>query len=182
MKILRSAVRVYSALLVIALIWVYFQDRLSWSLFWPLEIEALVLQGAAGLATALFMILLSIYASKNFLWAQMLEDEVSKILVPLQVWEIGAIAILSGVAEEVFFRGAFQPVFGLVPASLLFGLAHLVPRKEFLPWSFYAVFAGFLLGSVFELTRSLLPVVLAHTLVNFVLIVILNRRHYMQPA
>ena len=34
------------------------------------------------------------------------------------------VAILSGVGEEIFFRGALQPVFGICASSLLFTLVH----------------------------------------------------------
>ena len=182
MRVLATAGKTYSSLLALALIWIYAQNRLRWTLFLPLNEERLARDLLIGLGVAVFVICLSLFASKNFLWAQLLEDEFCKILVPLPVWEIAALALLSGLVEEILFRGAIQPVFGLIPASLLFGLAHFVPRKAFLPWSAYAVFAGFLLGSLFELTHNLVPPVLAHSVINFVLILVLNRRKTMQPA
>ena len=134
------------------------------------------------LGASAFLIALSLYCGRNFRWAQELEDEFCKVLVPLRLWEIVALGLLSGLAEETFFRGAVQPVFGLIPASLAFGLAHFIPRNPFWHWSLYAAFAGFFLGCLFELTHHLLPVIVAHSLTNFVLIVILNRRHSMEPA
>jgi membrane protease YdiL (CAAX protease family) len=182
MRVLPTAGKIYSGLLVLALTWIYFQNRLRWPLFIPLNEELLARDLLIGLGAAVFVICFSLFASKNFLWAQLLEDEFSRVLVPLPVWEIGALALLSGLVEEILFRGAIQPVFGLIPTSLLFGLAHFVPRKALLPWSVCAVFAGFLLGSLFELTHNLLPMILAHSVVNFVLILVLNRRKTMQPA
>ncbi|HEX7170127.1 MAG TPA: CPBP family intramembrane glutamic endopeptidase, partial [Rubrobacter sp.] len=35
------------------------------------------------------------------------------------------VSVFSGVGEEAFFRGAVQQEFGLVVASLVFGLAHI---------------------------------------------------------
>jgi len=182
MKIISTACRVYSGLLLVALTWMYFQNELRWTLFIRLSQDRFLLDTLAGLAGAAFIVCLSIFANKNFRWAQLLEDEFGKVLVPLQTWEIALIALLSGSVEETLFRGAIQPVLGLIPASLLFGMAHFVPRKAFLPWSVYAVFAGFLLGSLVELTGNLFPAMLAHSVINFVLIVMLNRRRRVQAA
>jgi len=182
MRVLATAGKIYSGLLVVALTWIYFQNRLRWAFFIPLSEESLARDLLVGLGTAVLVISLSLFASKNFLWARLLEDEFSKVLVPLPVWEIGALALLSGLAEEILFRGAIQPVFGLIQTSLFFGLAHFVPRKAILPWSASAVFVGFLLGSLFELTHNLLAMILAHAVINFVLILVLNWRKTMQPA
>ena len=182
MRIISTALRLYSLLLALALSWIYVQNQLQWALFIRLNSEKFLLDLLVGLSAAAFIIGLSIFSSRNFLWAQLLEDEFSKVLAPLQIWEIALIALLSGLVEETLFRGAIQPVLGLIPTSLLFGLAHFVPRKVFLPWSAYATFAGFLLGSITELRKNLFPVILAHCVINFVLILLLNRRRAMQPA
>lgn len=182
MRVLVPAARIYAILLAIALAWIFLQQRLSWDLFVrasPEDVPKLILMTAGGSA---FLIALSLFCGRNFAWAQQLEDEFRKVLVPLRLWEIAALGLLSGVAEETFFRGAVQPVFGLVPATLAFGLAHFIPRNPFWHWALYAAFAGFLLGCLFELTGYLLPVIAAHSLTNFVLIVVLNRRHSMEPA
>ena len=182
MKVFWPAMRIYSVLLVLALVWIFFQGRLSWQLFFDSRVESIPRMILLTLAASSFMLALSLYCSRNFVWAQQLEEEFAKILVPMKLWGITAIGLLSGVAEEIFFRGALQTAVGLIPASLAFGLAHFVPRHPFWNWSLYAAFAGFLLGCLFELTRHLLPVILAHALTNFVLIVILNRRHALETA
>jgi membrane protease YdiL (CAAX protease family) len=182
MRVLVPAARIYAVLLAIALLWMLVQKRLSWQLFLGSQVDdyprlALMTLGASG-----FLITLSLYCSRNFQWAQQLEEQFCRVLVPLRLWEIAALGILSGVAEETFFRGAVQPVFGLIPASLAFGLAHFIPRHPFWHWSLYAAFAGFVLGCLVELTHHLLPAITAHSMTNFVLIVVLNRRHSMQPV
>ena len=169
-------------LLSLALLWIFFQGRLSWSLFVDSRVATLPRVALLTLGTSLAMMALSLYCSWNFVWAQQLEEEFAKFLVPMKIWEIAAIGLLSGFAEEIFFRGALQNAVGLIPASLAFGLAHFVPRHPLWNWSLYAAFSGFLLGSLFELTQQLLPAIVAHALTNFVLIVILNRRHAMEAA
>ena len=88
-----------------------------------------------------------------------------------------ALALASGVAEEAFFRGALQPHVGLVAASLIFGVVHFVPRREFLPWTVFAVAAGFLLGWLFDTTGNLVAPVVAHTTINAVNLWLLSNRH-----
>jgi len=182
MKVLAPAIRIYCILFALALIWIFFQGRLSSGLFLDTRVESIPRVILLTLGTSAAMVALSLYCSRNFVWAQQLEDEFAKFLVPMKLWGIGAVGLMSGVAEETFFRGALQNTVGLIPASLVFGLAHLVPRHPFWNWSLYAAFAGFLLGCLFELTHQLLPVIVAHALTNFILIVILNRRRALETA
>ncbi len=72
------------------------------------------------------------------------------------------ISIFSGVGEEAFFRGAVQQEFGLVVASVLFGLAHIGPDRRYLVWTAWAVLAGFVFGVLYEVSGGLLAPVLAH--------------------
>ena len=72
------------------------------------------------------------------------------------------VSIFSGIGEEAFFRGAVQQEFGLVAASLLFGLAHVGPDRRYLVWTAWAVLAGFVFGVLYETTGGLLAPALAH--------------------
>lgn len=76
------------------------------------------------------------------------------------------VAIFSGVGEEAFFRGALQQEFGLVVASLLFGLAHIGPDRRYLVWTAWAVLAGFVFGFLYKVSGALLAPILAHSLHN----------------
>ena len=73
------------------------------------------------------------------------------------------VAVFSGVGEETFFRGAIQQEFGLVVASLVFGLVHVGPDRRYLVWTVWAVLAGFLFGALYEVTGGLLAPILAHS-------------------
>lgn len=76
------------------------------------------------------------------------------------------VAVFSGIGEEAFFRGAVQQEFGLVAASVAFGLAHLGPDRRYLLWTAWAVLAGFAFGALFESTGGLLAPVVAHAAHN----------------
>ena len=82
---------------------------------------------------------------------------------------------LSAVAEEAFFRGALQPQLGLPATSLLFALAHFAPRRDLLPWTAFALAAGFALGALFEATGNLVAPTLAHAVVNAINLWLLSR-------
>ena len=90
----------------------------------------------------------------------------AELLGSLPLAAVLALALASGNAEEAFFRGALQPRVGLLAASLLFGLAHFVPRRGFASWAPAAVLAGLVLGWLYQATGNLLAPALAHALVN----------------
>ncbi|TFU27034.1 CPBP family intramembrane glutamic endopeptidase [Thermus tengchongensis] len=82
------------------------------------------------------------------------------------------LALLSGVAEEVFFRGLLQSLLtawlglsGLFLQALVFALLHPAPRRAF-AYPLYTGLAGLLFGLTYLLTGSLLPGILAHFLHN----------------
>jgi membrane protease YdiL (CAAX protease family) len=82
------------------------------------------------------------------------------------------LALLSGVAEEVFFRGFLQNLFflklgawALPLQALLFALLHPAPKKVF-AYTLYTGAAGLLLGLAYLLSGSLIPGILAHVLHN----------------
>ena len=87
------------------------------------------------------------------------------------------LALASGTAEEMLFRGALQPAVGIFWASLIFGACHFLPRKELVLWSAYAVLMGFAFGWLFEWTGQLLAPIVAHTVVNGINLPRLARRY-----
>ena len=76
------------------------------------------------------------------------------------------VSLFSGVGEEVFFRGAVQQEFGLVAASLLFGVVHVGPDRRYLVWTLWAIAAGFLFGVLYDVSGGLLAPILAHAAHN----------------
>lgn len=103
---------------------------------------------------------------KRAAWARALHRELKPIVEPLSSSEILLLALASGFAEELFFRGAMQPGLGLLLTSIIFGAVHTGPKRVFLAWSFWAFVMGLLFGAIFELTGVLWGPVLAHVLIN----------------
>lgn len=121
---------------------------------------------ALGAAAGGLLLLVSNLATRRTRWGEALARSMAEALGPLSVPDALLLATASGLAEELFFRGALQPVVGWIPASILFGVLHFVPRREFAPWTIFAIGAGLLFGWMVEWTGSLTAPVVAHVLVN----------------
>ena len=112
-----------------------------------------------------------------------LSDELAPSLVDsARRRDLVLISILSGVGEEAFFRGALQPVLGIVAASLLFGALHVGPDRRYLVWTVWAVGAGFLFGFLYSWTGGLLAPVTAHVLHNAATLLLWKRSRRKRPG
>lgn len=98
----------------------------------------------------------------------LLERHFTALLAGLEPGRTVALAALSGFAEELFFRGAVQGQWGLVPASLLFGLLHTGRGAPFRLWTLFATIAGFTLGGLALWRGNLLAAIVAHFVLNAV--------------
>lgn len=98
----------------------------------------------------------------------LLEQHFASLLSGLEPGRTVALAALSGFAEELFFRGGVQGQWGLVPASLLFGLLHTGPGAPFRLWTLFATVAGFTLGGLALWRGNLLAAIVAHFVLNAV--------------
>jgi membrane protease YdiL (CAAX protease family) len=94
-----------------------------------------------------------------------LERQLASVIGPLEPDEVVALALISGFAEELFFRGAMLASWGFWVSSLIFGLVHS-GRGVFRYWTLFALVAGFLFGQLVLLTETLFPAIVAHVLVN----------------
>jgi hypothetical protein len=128
---------------------------------------AVLIGGASGVAFGLGVARLTRFAVYRFRWARTMHTEFRGLFGPLQEFDIFGFAAFSAVGEELFFRGAMQAEWGIVPASLIFGLLHVGPGRKFLPWPFQAIVMGFAFGGLFWLTGNLAAPVLAHFTVNY---------------
>jgi membrane protease YdiL (CAAX protease family) len=80
---------------------------------------------------------------------------------------ITVLAITSSVGEEILFRGAMQPLLGLVLTAVIFGLVHGGLSPKFRVWVGFATVGGFVLGSLSHFTGNLLAPMLCHLTVNY---------------
>jgi len=101
-------------------------------------------------------------------WARALRTEFRAALEGATGRDLALLALASGTAEELLFRGAIQPVLGLALTSLLFGAVHFVPSRALLPWTAWAGVMGLLLGLIYDTTGSIAGLVLAQVAINAV--------------
>ena len=129
-----------------------------------------------GVGCATCVIILSLIGSKALGFMESLENEFRVILGDLKPYEILVIALASGIAEEIFFRGAFQPLLGLVATSLIFGLAHFPVNKRLIPWTIFAIGMGFLLGALYIKTGNVVTPIITHVLINLINLFRISRK------
>lgn len=101
-------------------------------------------------------------------WARSLRAQFRAVLEGASGAQLAALGVASGVSEELFFRGAIQPLAGWLPTSIAFGLVHVGPSRAFLSWTLWALVMGLVLGAIFEGTGSIAGTILAHVVVNVV--------------
>lgn len=96
-----------------------------------------VLQGIAGIAWALL----------NPEQAEIMNSVNSLLLANVDtVWEWFILALAAGVGEELLFRGALQPVFGLGFTAVIFAVVHI--QYGYTPILLFIVFLAIVLGLV----------------------------------
>jgi hypothetical protein len=159
----------YGAMAIIAVLWrvgVY-RESIFFSDDGFASAELFLLRDLGiGLAVGLAIVGLSRLATRFTEWGENLARAMAEALGQISMPDAVLLAFASGLAEEMFFRGALQPRVGLVLASLMFGIVHFVPRREFLPWTVFALAAGFGFGALYDATGNLVAPVVAHTVVN----------------
>jgi membrane protease YdiL (CAAX protease family) len=114
--------------------------------------------------------------------ARALERRIGELLGPLEPAEVAALALLSGFAEELLFRGAMQGSWGFVVTTVIFALVHTGPGPAYRFWTLFAAVAGALLGGLMLWRGNLLAPVVAHILVNGVNLARLDREGAEEPS
>jgi membrane protease YdiL (CAAX protease family) len=123
-----------------------------------------------GLGTGAGIGLLALWwgAERVIPLARELGERLAALLGPISTAEAIALALLSGFAEELFFRGAVQGAWGWLAATLLFALLHSGPGPAFRFWTLFAVIAGAIFGGLMVWRENLLGPMAGHFLVNAV--------------
>jgi membrane protease YdiL (CAAX protease family) len=175
----RGALVFYGLMGCAALLWrmaVPGQSILHPSIATAAEASSLSFATIAGLAVGLASIGVSELLTRFTNLGEGLADLLGEGLAGITPGDAILLALASGMAEEMLFRGALQPAVGIFWASLIFGACHFLPRKELALWSVYAVLMGFAFGWLYEWTGHLVAPIVAHTVVNGVNLPRLARR------
>jgi membrane protease YdiL (CAAX protease family) len=166
------AVLIEGGLLGIAMIWISVQD-----IPWRSALTPSVLHSCTGIVAGIVLFTVNYvvveYGSRylSFFRAikRLIEEDVSPLFKNIPLGAVVLIAIVSGVAEEIFFRGVLQRQIGLLFSSILFGLAHIW-KTTAIVYGVYAAIIGMYFGGLYALTGNLWVPIIAHIINNFVAI------------
>ena len=154
----------YLVLALAGVVWVGWRGDLSWRLF--LDPATWWRDLAAGLGAAFVLIGLWALARRWLAAARAVESYIGDVMGDVARDEIFALAVISGIAEELFFRGGVQGSWGWLWASGLFAALHTGPGRAFRVWTLFALAGGALFGGLTLWSGNLLAAVVAHSVVN----------------
>ncbi len=156
---------VYGGMLAVAVAWSAIAGTLPRWLGDPADIPlSLAIGAGCGLG-----VVASTAALTRWVPAFRRLSELMAQLIGRLSWPLVALAALtSAVGEETLFRGAVQSTLGWVPASIVFGLCHVLPDRRAWPWTVFALAAGFGLGALYDWRGGLAAPVAAHFVVNLI--------------
>ena len=172
--------------LLIASVWIFFA-RIDLRPLLVFNMKGLILAVlAAAVVTLLNLVILKLadkYGAQIYLLKSM-KDLINKQMLPLighlTFFDSILVSAVSGLCEEVFFRGVLQNQCGIVPSACAFGLAHL-PRIYYFPYALWATYVGLLMSFLVLETGSLYSPMIAHALINFASITVLRRMYKKTP-
>ena len=143
------------------------------SLFWPPPPRESVLAWpallGAGLATAAALLAGAWALERTVPGFRRTSRRLERLVRDLRLppWGTLLAATVSGVSEELFFRGWLLPTAGLWLQALLFMLLHPAGRSG-LSYTLYTGVAGLAFGALTLATGSLWPAIVAHVAVNLI--------------
>ena len=150
-----------------ALSWLV-QGRLPLYTGAPPSSASILRWAVVGALGGLSVVVISRLLRDAFTWAKTLEDWFSEVLGEISWSQAFLLAVASGIGEELLFRGALQPIVGLVPASILFAMAHWPMKRSLIPWTVSAGLLGLLFGWAFEHSGHVTAPVIAHFVINLI--------------
>jgi membrane protease YdiL (CAAX protease family) len=160
-----AATLFYLGVLACGLLWQSQRAGGLQALFQP-PAERLVPWWAAAIAASWLLVLGPALIEDRLPPLRQLATDLAAQMQPITPLRIAVLAGLSGVCEEVLFRGPLQSALGWLPASLLFALAHGGGQRRLWVWFVFALTAGLLFGGLVLWYGSLSPAVVAHITVN----------------
>jgi membrane protease YdiL (CAAX protease family) len=99
-------------------------------------------------------------------WARALHEALRPAVKGAADGWLFALAVASGVGEELLFRGLLVPMLGVVLPSVAFGLLHQVRGPARWGWTAWATLMGLLFAVLYGATGSLTGPVVAHVMIN----------------
>jgi membrane protease YdiL (CAAX protease family) len=165
-QLLLSLLVVYGLLTVAGYGWLAWRERTAIIAASAVGRHGPVWAVAAGSLTAVTLSALSRLLTRYVRPVAALDARLVTMIGPLADRDAVLLSLVSGAAEEFFFRCAVQDAVGWLLATLLFALCHLGGRGLRLLGVQAALF-GLVLGGLVESGLGLLAAALAHALFNY---------------
>lgn len=162
---LPTAIAFHTALLGAAIAWQSLREGGAAALI-QVPREAPLPWWAAAVLVAWLLVLGPALLEERVAALRRLGEELYEAMAPITRLRVAVLAGLSGVCEEVLFRGPLQASVGWPAAALLFALSHGGFSRRHLTWTLFALIAGVLFGLMVEYYQSLSPAIVAHVTVN----------------
>ena len=170
---------VEGGLIALGLILLRYSQLELWSGFdlsWGETVSALLL--CAPILAMLFFVVRSRWTPLFHLRSE-IDEKIMPIFANSRLPDLVLMAFLAGVGEELFFRGwlqsvltdKFEPWFGIVIVSVIFGLAHYLSST----YAIYAGLIGLYLGVIYQVSGNLYIVMAVHGIYDFIALVYLVR-------
>lgn len=160
-----SAVIFYLFLLAASLAWLHLRGRLDILPGLAIGRHGVTVALGVGVAVGAGIITLNRIASRYLDAFRRLEERLAERVGPMSEAGILVLALVSGLAEEIFFRGALQDLVGPYFGALIFAGLHIAPGMK--TWTLCALVVGVVFGGMVEAGFGLLSVSVAHALTNF---------------
>ena len=171
----------YLILAIVGVIWIgSSQGSIPLSLF--IDTASWWIDVGLGLAAGLLLVMAWDAGRSRVQAMRELERELAEHLSSLDPHEALTLALLSGFAEELFFRGAIQSSWGWGWAVVIFTLMHSGSSRAFRWWTLFAFVAALVFGGLTVQRGNLLPAIVAHVLVNAINLRRLAARQVEEPT
>ena len=161
------AVAFYSVLGLLGVLWSSFLDAED-TLGTPGGSAELVTAVLLGLGIAALGIVAGKWLERVSPSLRALSDELREAFCDITPVRAAVFALTSAIGEELFFRGAMLPAFGLLASAVIFGFAHGFFQAPYRTWALLAVAMGFIFGAVTLMTGTIIAATVAHATINFV--------------
>lgn len=161
-----SSAFIYIAMLSVGLLVSYFFNENLLDALHVANRESFIELTVLGLLAGSVLTIASVLFEMEFAEYRLIKDYLLEVIGRAPAVTIVALSLLSAAGEEVFFRVAMQPELGMVGTTLIFALLHLGPRGNPNSWTLMSAIISLLLGVIFDYTESILPVFVAHSIMN----------------
>ena len=164
-------------LLIVSITWVFIAPKYNILTYLKFNFVVIILGAVAGSGLALAGYGFYSFAKKTnkfYEIVELFEKGLAPAFRNLKLVDIILLSLVASFSEEVFFRGLLQQVFGIIIASIAFGLLHL-PGFKYWVYALWATLSGVLFGFLFVFSGSLWLPISAHAINNVIGMILLTK-------